>query len=344
MKRIIPYRWIRILIWLLIILVLIWCGIWFFASRWIDDRIDETITSMKDRGVTIDCEKRSVSGFPLAMNVKCETISVVTVRGTERADAGELVTGANIWDPDVLQSQLASPFVTYAGGKKLQADWKLLNAKIDGNLQGGLDGIELQGRRINVIRDDIMVTARSHLTRLTPIHWSRKLDGKMASLRLQLATRKFGLEVADGIKIPDADVRGVAVLKDGYFDLIDQRMPLQKALADGANVRINNLVLSVEGGGKLGFSGPITLSVDGLISGTVRMGIAEPQAVAKWAAQIDRNFEQAVVGLGQAVAGMGKPSKIAGQEMSTITVKIKRGEVRLGFIKLGKIPRIDLKP
>ena len=129
-------------------------------------------------------------------------------------------------------------------------------------------------------------------------------------------------------------------MKDGYRDLVDRRLPIKTVLSDGANVRLANLVLSLEGGGKLGFSGPIRLSEDGLISGKVRMGISEPKSIGAWASRIDPNFQQAVAALAQATAGMGKPSKIGGNEMKTISVDIKRGEVRLGFIKLGKIPPV----
>ncbi len=341
MKRIIPFRWLRILIWLFIVLAIIWTVVWFVASSWLDNRVTSLTTFLEDRGTSIECANRSVTGFPFSMKVNCEAISVETVRGTERADAGAVSTGANILEPDVLVTQLQSPFVTYVGGKKLQANWSRLQTKIDGNLQGGIDGVELGGSRIKIKRDKVDLSFKSQFARMNPVSWNKKVDEKSTSLRLSIVAKQFEMKIADGVSAPPMDIRGVATLQDGYLDMVDRRLTMHALLADGAKIRLSNLLLSFAGGGQLGFSGPITLSKNGLISGKVRMGITESKSVAAWARQIHPNLEQVVAGLGQAASGMGKPLKIAGKEMRTISVKIKRGEVRLGFIKLGKIPRLQ---
>lgn len=343
MKRIIPFRWLRILIWLFIILAIIWTAVWFAASNWLDNKVSTITTSLGDRGTNIECANRSVTGFPFSMMVNCEKISVETVRGTERADAGAMSFGASVFEPDVLVSQLKSPFVTYAGGKKIQADWSRLQTKIDGNIQGGFDSIELRGNRFTLDRDDFKASIKSQLASVSPVLWNNKKDTEKTSMSLRFSATQFEMNVADGVTIPPVDIRGYAVLQDGYLDVVERRLPIRALLADGASIRLTNLILSLEGGGQLGFSGPIVLSKDGLISGKVRMGINGPEAVAAWASRIDPNLQQAVAGLAQATSGMGKLSKIGGKDMRTISVKIKRGEVRLGFIKLGKIPPLRFK-
>lgn len=343
MKRIIPYRWLRILIWLFIILAIIWTAVWFAASSWLDNKVSTITTSLGDRGTTVECANRSVTGFPFSMNVNCDKVSIETVRGTERVDVGAATSGASVFKPDVLVTQLKSPFVTYAGGKKLQADWSRLETKIDGNLQGGFDTIELRGNRVKLNRDDLNASMKYQLASVSPVFWNKKKETEKTSISLRFFAKQFEMNVVDGVTIPPVDIRGYAVLKDGYRDMVERSLPLRALLADGASIRLTNLVLTMEGGGQLGFTGPMILSKDGLISGKVRMGIAEPQAVAAWASRIDPNLQQAVAGLAQASSGMGKLSKIGGKDMRTISVKIKRGEVRLGFIKLGKIPPLQFK-
>jgi hypothetical protein len=340
MKRLIPYRWLRVFIWALLLVAVIWTAVWFAASQWLDNKVGDITTSLSNRGTEIECANRTVSGFPFSMKVNCEKLGVVTVRGTERADFGALSTGASVFSPDVITSELKAPFITYAGGKELRANWSSLQAKVDANLQGGFDEFLLRSNRLNLSRDGLDVSARIHMMRFKPVRWTRKTDVGNTSLNFGFSTKQLALKAPNGVDIPPADIRGVAILKDGYRDLVDRRLPIKTVLSDGANVRLANLVLSLEGGGKLGFSGPIRLSEDGLISGKVRMGISEPKSIGAWASRIDPNFQQAVAALAQATAGMGKTSKIGGNEMKTISVNIKRGEVRLGFIKLGKIPPV----
>ena len=338
MKRIVPYRWLRILIWALLILAIIWTVIWIAASRWLDNKVVDITTSLNDRGTAIECANRNVSGFPFSMKLNCDQVSIVTVRGTERVDVGALSTGAHILSPDVITMQIKSPLLTYVGGKEFRAEWSRLLTKVDASIQGGFDEFETRGSHLSLSRDGIKATAKSFLTRLRPVHWTKKSEAGNSSLSFQLSTKQFGLQSATGNEIPPVAIRGVAVLKDGYLDLIQRGLSLQTVMSDGANIRLANLIVSLEGGGHLGFSGPIQVSKNGLITGKVRMGIAEPKAIGEWASRIDPTFEQAVAGLAQATAGMGKTSKLGGHEMKTISVTIKRGEVRLGFIKLGEIP------
>ena len=110
--------------------------------------------------------------------------------------------------------------------------------------------------------------------------------------------------------------------------------PLRSVIRDGAEFEIRNLSLSLPDGGRLAFAGPLSVGEDGLLSGQIDVGVAEPEAVARWAGAINPQLAQQVGMVTQAVAGMGKSANFGGSELRSITLTIDRGVVRLGFIQL----------
>lgn len=130
-------------------------------------------------------------------------------------------------------------------------------------------------------------------------------------------------------------------LKDGTTDLLANRMPLSQVLADGAGFDIELALLDV-GDGAIALSGPLTLSPQGLLSGTVSIGLQGRDGLARWARSLDPNAAQAVATLAQAVAGMGATRSFGDRDMPAIDLTLDEGDVRLGFINLGRIAPLQL--
>ena len=136
------------------------------------------------------------------------------------------------------------------------------------------------------------------------------------------------------LAIPDASLEIDGTLVDGYEALIVRRRPFRQVMKDGAVFEIRNLALVMPDGGRLAFSGPVEIDSDGLVSGQINVGVNNPESVAEWAGKINHRLKQQVGMITQAVAGMGKAASFGGQELRSITLTIKRGQVSLGFIQL----------
>ena len=103
-------------------------------------------------------------------------------------------------------------------------------------------------------------------------------------------------------------------------------------------------LLRVDAGeGAIALSGPLTLSPEGFLSGTVSIGLQNRDGLAQWAQTLDPNAAQAVATLAQAVAGMGAARRFDGEEMPAIDLTLDDGNVSLGFIRLGRIPPLSLR-
>ncbi len=327
-------RWVRRFIWLVITVVALWSLAWFAASRWVDQRVVDTIQRLGERGVDVACADRKIAGFPFSLNLECDETAIVTVRGTERLDVKNVSAGADLTNPGRLTAQLGAPLVTYAGGQKLEIEWASLSGLVDATFDGGFDLSQLDAVNINALRGDVGFTAQAVNIRVSPLRANRET----IPLHFDIAAGDLTLAIANKKPTPLTALTFLGHLENGYSDLIERRVSPRELLSNGAAVDVETLLIEVPDGGFLGMKGPVSIDRSGLISGEIKIGILNPDAVSKWAADISPQMQQVMAGVGQAVAGMGREDAIGPQQLRTITVKIDQGELRLGFIRLGTIP------
>ena len=259
-------------------------------------------------------------------------------RDVFRFELGELSTTAQLYAPGKFIAELAGPFKTWRGTQEITAKWDQMRVFLDANLTGGFElaSLNLGAFSGEVASSAININSGALHFRPTPKAEDAvetetiSMDGALSLDNLSLSNPR--------IVIPPASLSIDASLVDGYTDLITRGKRFSSIMRDGADINVRSLLLSIPEGGKLAFSGPVNIDENGLVSGKVKIGIADPKALGAWASKVNPQLQQAVAGIGQAVAGMGKADTIGGQELRTIVVTLNKGVAKLGFIQLMQIP------
>ena len=319
------------------LLFVLWFGGWFAFARYADGKIGAAIVNYDQRGIKVDCENREMRGFPFRIGVNCDAVNISHKRDVFRIEMGALRTAAQLYAPGEMIVEVDGPFESWPGGRKLTADWTMMRAFIDGKLNSGFDLASLNFARFNaqIGNDRIAVDEGAIFFRPAP----PANEGDQPYRSLDLAFDIIGLKASNSqTQFPPARVVFDGTLVDGYQDMIVGRQPIRSIMNDGAEFVIRRLTISFSSGGQLGLSGPVNVGADGLLSGEVNLGVSDATLLAGQFASLDPMFANAIKGIGQAVAGMGKPIRFGADEIPSISVKIRRGVVKLGFIKIAKIP------
>ena len=325
----------KILTGTLIAVLALWCGGWFAGSWWANGKIGELIEVQRQRGVEIDCADRAMRGFPFNMGVGCDSVTIRQLDGS-RIDLGAVRTAASLTAPGEASVEIDGPLTVPAGSNTLEANWKKMEAFADATFDGGFDLTSFAFDTLTARSGEITAGVNTGTGFLRP----QKSNDAESSDNLE-ATVSLGDVTADvpgTVTLPPFSIELDAMLEGGYRDLVEQRLSAAEIINDGAQGEIRRLKLDLPDGGKLVLGGPLQLDENGILSGTVTIGLINPEAVMAWARSISPALDQPVSLLAQSVAGMGAPTVLGDEKVRAIELTIDRGEVRLGFIKLLDLP------
>ncbi len=320
----------------------VWFIGWFVLASVIDGKIGEALTNLKTQGVDVICDRRSIKGFPFRIGLHCDGVRVGSSKGQFQGQIGALRTTAILYDPGTMIAEMDSPFKLSTAAGDLTAKWKRMRFFADAKLSGGFDLLSLNYAMVQLRSPMLGLLVYEGALHLRP---SPKIDGVPETDKaLDIAGNANGISsnLPNRVTIPPLNFSFDGMVNQAYSKLVLQRLPLAQFLQDGVTMTIRSSLISVGHGGQLALAGKLELHQDKTLSGTMRIGVAEPKAVAAWASKIDPNLHQMVALLGQSVAGMGKKTKFGKVELQSITIQLDHGTARLGFIQLGKIPPLRL--
>ena len=319
---------------LIVVLFGLWFGGWYAFANFADGKIAGVLDGAGERGVNVDCTNRAIRGFPFRIGVHCDALTVAHKRDIYRMEVGAIRTAAQLYAPGELIAEVDGPFKIWPNGRELNADWSAMRFFLDANLTGGFElaSLNFSDLTSSIGAAALKVTTGTVHFRPTPQAESEAEDTPK-SLDGALNLTNFSADLPR-LTVPDATLEVDGTLVEGYQDLIVRRRPFRSVMRDGAEFEIRNLALAMPDGGRLAFSGPLEIDTDGLLSGKINVGVNKPDSVAAWADKINPQLGQQVGMITQAVAGMGKPANFGGQELRSIALIIKRGQVSLGFIQL----------
>ncbi len=309
---------------------------WFAIARMVDKRVEAGLEELRLGGFGPICTERTMVGFPLAMTLTCATTGAEPVNG-QPWQGGALAVSAPFIDPGLFTGTLVSPLVFGEADRRVVVTWSALEARLDMALGGAMQDARLQ-------LDAPTINAGPHTTSAALAQLTLRPDPDAPQdLRAEFVTNGLAADLPFDRALAATDLTVRASLENGVEDLIQKRLSLAEILEDGAVIEVELLRLSVGDGGSVALAGPLAASPEGLLSGTVSIGLRNRDALARWAATLNPGAAQAVATLAQAVAGMGVTRMFDGEEMSAIDLTLDDGEVRLGFIRLGRIPPLQLR-
>lgn len=315
-------RWLGWLIALLAVLFALYSAGWYYLAGRVDQEVARAVTRLQGRGINAECSNLAVSGYPLGLDISCDSVAYEDDARNVAASLGGMVASSRIYRPLVTTADLQGPLRTTAPATgPIWLDWDSLQASI------GLSwptpsriGLRGQGLSAQTDPDDAdpvqLFSAGAADAELRP-----------SGADFDYAGHFSDLEIDPGVigqrNLPPLDGSGDATVRNGMLLLTGKDRSLRGLSAD-----IRNLDLS-SGDARVILSGPLSVDAGGLIDADLTLKIVNPQAVAAvLSAVVPERESQIKQGFAALV--------LLGREPS-MPLKIVKGKASLGFIPLGNI-------
>jgi hypothetical protein len=269
---------------LLVIAAAAWSAFWFYSASKVDETADAWRAREARSGRVYDCARRSVSGYPFRLEVRCDgaTVSLVsqTADATQTpitAKLGEILVVAQVYDPKLLIAEFTAPATISDSGQQpsMLANWRLGHSSVV-----GLPGIP---QRISLEFDDPAID-RVNGPQQTPLARAQhvELHGRLAEgspsdhpvIETVLQIRGGSVqEVHPLLAAPfDADIR---TLLSGLKDFAPKPWPQRFREIQAAGGHVEIVQSRIQQGDVIAVaSGTLGLSAQGRLDGELQMTVA----------------------------------------------------------------------
>jgi hypothetical protein len=271
---------------LLVIAAAAWSAFWFYSASKVDETADAWRAREARSGRVYDCARRSVSGYPFRLEVRCDgaTVSLFSQTADQAATQapitaklGEILVVAQVYDPKLLIAEFTAPATISDNGQQtsMVANWRLGHSSVV-----GLPGIP---QRISLEFDDPAID-RVNGSQQTPLARARhiELHGRLAEgtpadhpvieTVLQIAGGSVQ-EVHPLLAEPfDADIR---TLLSGLKDFAPKPWPQRFREIQAAGGHVEIVQSRIQQGDLVAVaSGTLGLSAAGRLDGELQMTVA----------------------------------------------------------------------
>lgn len=315
----------RRIVWLAVFVAILFGGYslgWFFLADRVLTRAKTTIAELNSDGRTVECDNPTMRGFPFRLGIFCDRLAYADQNAATGFTAGSLRTAGQIYDPMRFIAEVdgpASVAAPHIGG--LELDWEKLRASVRW-AKPLPERVSLEAGRL------VATTATGK-----PLATIGTFEGHMRpnGQDLDLANSFEGLALdpalADGRTLPPLSGRSDLTINGG----VDLRGLRPQDLRGRSGV-IHDAALDL--GPTSGFTvkGTFSIGEDGLIDADLKLTVRDPQALSATLAEIFPEKRREIGNVSSALAFMGNDP--------TLPLTIERGEARLTFFKLGRIPPI----
>ncbi|GGA90874.1 hypothetical protein GCM10011491_18550 [Brucella endophytica] len=307
---------------------------WFYAAGQIEARAEADLARLSARGISANCENLHTSGYPLRLDVVCDSISWQRPTAGISFLAGRIQSGSPIYAPRSLTSEITSPaFVSVPGLMPLELRWNKLTSSAE--------LIRPIPSRVATDAKDLSISIRNETTSTTPLARVANMHFEASGFKGPLQTNATfnGLTLSEAAigdtALPPLSGSADVVFADAASILASRPGPVEERLR-GQSGEIRKAVISLPSGGSLTLSGPFSVDDEGLINGTFRLSLVNPQALGETAQALFPDQRRNISTLLFALSAMPKDENGA----PTLTVNVKDGKATAGFIPLGTIPAL----
>lgn len=321
-------RYSRRLMWLAVFIFVLFGGYtigWFVVADRLESGIDAELAKMSDpNGVTASCDDRAIVGFPFRFELNCSSVSYDSLQDNVAFQAKALRGARQVYDLQRTVAELDGPLLIEAPFA-LNLDWSLLHASVrdDSPLP---DRVSVEAKDLRGM--DAASAGIKILFQAKQLEGHMRTEGQIVDLAGRFETLQIEPEAIEGRTIPPLT---------GLFDLgVDNGVALAGArprTARGANGQLRVLSLSIEGGGSVTATGPVSVSADGLIDADLKVAIVNANAVSQAMQTAVPEQANSIRTAFAALALLG--------DQPTLPLTVEKGEARLGFIPLGRIAPLN---
>lgn len=319
-------KWLGVAI---VVVIALYTGGWFYVGNLLETQVGQALAQAERNGAKADCANLRAHGYPFRIGLFCDS---VTIEQQEIAlSAGAFRSAAQVYDPARIIAELDGPLTISLPGLPydVSVEWGMLRAssRLAAPLPSRIS-IEGGSMRAEAQRADgraVPIATADHLE----LHMrTREADADLAArfsgLDIRLPLGEGDLPPATGL-IDLAIEDGVAFLAQGGHSLRGR----------SGELRMFDLSLGPEAG--LTMAGPVSVGADGLLDADLSLTLRNPKRLAQIlgdaAPDVRSQIETALSGFASTADASGKTP--------ALPVRITRGELRIGFLPVGRIPPLD---
>lgn len=329
----------RRIIWLAVFVAVLFGGYsagWYYLADRVVTRTKATIAQANRDGVTVECENPVARGFPFRLGIYCDRVAYADADRAVGMTAGNLRTAGQIYDPTRFIAELDGPAtLATPGAGPLRVDWQKLRASVRW-AQPLPERISMEGGDLTASTE-----AGEPLAAIGAFEAHMRPNGQ----DLDLASNFRGLTIdpalAEGRTLPAFSGRYDLTIRDGV-----ELAGLQPQDLRGHSGTIRDATLSVGGdsasegsgeeadleeeGSGLSVSGTFSVAENGLLDANLKLTVRDPQALSAVLVKAFPEKRREIRNVSSALSFMGNDP--------TLPLVIERGEVKIAFFKLGRIP------
>ncbi len=320
---------LSLLLSLVIILAMAWVAYWYVAYRFASGYVLDA-AALEVGDMALGCGDRQFGGFPLQITIDCRTASAEL--GGARVNLAGLTATAPLYNPGRVDAVLQAPLAYTGVNHTIAADWTGAGLQAMAGL-GGLKSGEVSFTGLDIHVTDAVDAA---VWAATADAWTteiRPADGDDDAFRVGLSANNLVVQLGSDTYPSVSGTATITVLNSGNRVDRDPAAIMGDWLAAGGAFTIDDMVLT-SGDVVAEFTGPMTLEVDGTLSGDVSLryyGNDLPMllaAIFPWAAD---NADL----IADAVRHLSRPIQMRGQDAFEVQhLVLDHGGVAIGIIPI----------
>ncbi|CUW43376.1 hypothetical protein B3286c1_0677 [Brucella vulpis] len=307
---------------------------WFYIADRLEAKARADMARLDAQGVGVQCENLHMGGYPLRINVVCDSISWQRPSEGMAFRAGQFSSGSPLYAPYSLMNALTGPaFIEFPGISPLEVNW----SKFTSNTRLARPF----PTEIEIAARDVAVGLRTEPTKTEPLssleHMNVQIDGSTGMLKLmgRFAGLKFAPSVIGNAKSPELDGVADIDISDAEGLLASDRESVYQRLR-GHSGTINQAFVSMPNGAMVSLTGPFSVNEDGLINADLKLTLVNAQSLAQAGQAVFPAQGGNIATVLFALSAMPKDEN----GNPTMEIAIRKGKASAGFIPLGRLPAL----
>lgn len=307
---------------------------WFYIADRLEAKARADMARLDAQGVGVQCENLHMGGYPLRINVVCDSISWQRPSEGMAFRAGKFSSGSLLYAPYSLTNALTGPaFIEFPGISPLEVNW----SKFTSNTRLARPF----PTEIEIAARDVAVGLRTEPTKTEPLssleHMNVQIDGSTGMLKLmgRFAGLKFAPSVIGNAKSPELDGVADIDISDAEGLLASDSESVYQRLR-GHSGTINQAFVSMPNGAMVSLTGPFSVNEDGLINADLKLTLVNAQSLAQAGQAVFPAQGGNIATVLFALSAMPKDEN----GNPTMEIAIRKGKASAGFIPLGRLPAL----
>ncbi|AUS58028.1 hypothetical protein P408_12730 [Brucella abortus S99] len=307
---------------------------WFYIADRLEAKARADMARLDAQGVGVQCENLHMGGYPLRINVVCDSISWQRPSEGMAFRAGKFSSGSPLYAPYSLTNALTGPaFIEFPGISPLEVNW----SKFTSNTRLARPF----PTEIEIAARDVAVGLRTEPTKTEPLssleHMNVQIDGSTGMLKLmgRFAGLKFAPSVIGNAKSPELDGVADIDISDAEGLLASDSESVYQRLR-GHSGTINQAFVSMPNGAMVSLTGPFSVNEDGLINADLNLTLVNAQSLAQAGQAVFPAQGGNIATVLFALSAMPKDEN----GNPTMEIAIRKGKASAGFIPLGRLPAL----